>query len=141
MAAIKDLGKSSDKWARRAGVAQTDYVEGVKNPRTPWAEAAASAAENWKSGIQQAAQNDAFAKGVKAAGNETWQKGAEQKGANRYAEGVSLATDKWQEGFKPYAEVIASLKLPPRGPKGSPQNLQRVAAINQALRAKKTGQK
>ena len=134
MANIKDLTKSSDKWMRRAAVAGPDYESGIRNPRRPWAEASLGAEDNYKSGVVAAANAGRYGRGVKAAGNEKWQKNAIAKGPSRFAEGVALAQDAWETGFKPYQDAIRAITLPPRGPKGSPQNLQRVAAMANVLR-------
>jgi hypothetical protein len=134
MAAIKDIAKSSDKWQRRASVATPDYQAGVANPRRPWAEAAAAGDANYKAGVTAAATKGSYAAGIKRAGNQRWLDGATNKGPARYAEGVALAVQDWQTGFQPYQQAISSLALPARGPAGSPQNLQRVAAVANANR-------
>ena len=134
MANIKALGVSSEKWSRRAAGAIQDYSIGVQSPRTPWAAASVAAENNYKQGVTAAAGRGSYGKGVKAAGDAKWQKGATQKGPSRYAEGVSLATDDWGKGYNPYHSAIAALSLPPRGPKGSPQNLLRVNAVATTLR-------
>lgn len=137
MANIKDISASAEKWVRRAGQAGPDFEAGVRNPRTPWAEASQAAAASYKAGVTAAANAGLFEKGIRKAGNEKWQKNAIAKGPSRFAEGVQLARDEWQAGFAPFQAAIASLTLPARGPKGSPQNLQRVAAVANALRALK----
>lgn len=135
MANIKSLTNSSDKWTRRAAVAGPDYESGVRSPRRDWAEAALAAENNYKAGVVSAAQAGKFGRGVKAAGTARWQESALAKGPNRFSEGVILSKDRWEKGFAPSHEAITRLNLPPRGPKGSPQNLQRVTAVAQALRA------
>uniref|UniRef100_A0A6H1ZWS8 Uncharacterized protein n=1 Tax=viral metagenome TaxID=1070528 RepID=A0A6H1ZWS8_9ZZZZ len=134
MAAIKPLEQSSDKWVRRASVAGPDYQAGVQNPRKAWASAALEGEGNYKAGVTAAAARGAFGAGVRAAGDAKWQKGALQKGPGRFAEGVAIGKDEWNKGFAPYQSAIAAITLPPRGAKGSPQNIQRVAAIAMALR-------
>lgn len=142
MAAIKPLDQAADKWTRRAAVAGPDYQAGVSSPRTPWAQASAGAGANYRQAVTAAAASGAYEAGVRAAGDEKWRAGALAKGPQRFAEGVALATGQWQRGFSPYADTISRLTLPPRGPVGSPQNLQRVTAIAAALRATKvSGQK
>ena len=137
MAAIKPIEQSSDKWVRRASVAGPDYLQGIQNPRKAWAAAAVEAEPNYKAGVTAAAARGAFGIGVKAAGDEKWRRGAVQKGPGRFAEGVAIGRDDWGKGFAPYQSVIAAVTLPPRGPKGAPQNIQRVAAIATALRTLK----
>lgn len=134
MPPIKPLDQSSDKWVRRASVAAPDYSAGVENPRQNWEEAASNADTNYRAGVTAAANAGRFASGVRSAGNEKWRRGALQKGPSRFTEGVAIAKDDWAKGFSPYREAISSVKLPPRGPAGSPQNLQRVGVIATTLR-------
>lgn len=134
MAEIKDIARAADKWQRRAAVAGIDYAEGVRSPRRSWSEAAAAAQQSYTQAVTQAAQQGRYAAGIKRVGEGRWVEASTRKGPNRFTEGVSLAVGEWQEGFGPYAEAIRALKLPERGPTGSPQNLQRVQAIAQALR-------
>lgn len=138
MAAIKPLDQAADKWTRRSAVAGPDYQAGVTSPRTPWAQASIAADPTYRAAVTAAAQAGAYAAGVRAAGEEKWRNGAVQKGPQRFAEGVNLAVGQWQKGFAPYATTISNLTLPPRGPVGSPQNLQRVTTVANALRATKT---
>lgn len=134
MANIKPIDQASDKWARRAQVAGPDYQMGIENPRRSWSEAASAADANYRAGVTQAAAAGRFAAGVKAAGDEKWKKRARAVGPGRFAEGVQVAKPDWESGFRPYQDAIASVQLPPRGPKGSPANLQRVSAIATTLR-------
>jgi hypothetical protein len=138
VAAIKPIEQSSEKWQRRAQVAGPDYANGVTNPRTSWSQAASAADQNYRAGVTAAASAGRFASGVRRAGDERWRQNALTKGPARFAEGVTLAVGDWQRGFAPMQAAISSLALPARGPAGSPQNLQRVAAIATALRGVKT---
>jgi len=137
MANIKSLDRISSKWKRVASGAQTEYEEGVKNPRTDWADATAKSETAYEQGIQSAIGRKAFGKGVHRAGTEKWQRAAIEKGPQRFAQGVSLAENEYEAGFAPYREVISRLTLPPRGAKGDPKNIQRVAAIAKALHDEK----
>lgn len=135
---VKPLASIADKWSTRAQSAGQAYKDGV-SASTDWAAATAASANNWQAGVQQAAADGRFATGVNAAGNAAWQSGAINKGAGRYGPGVGLAKDKFSSGFNKYAQVLTSLTLPPRFPKGDPQNVQRVQAVVTALRNAKLG--
>jgi len=137
MAKIKDAAAIAAKWARVTPGRTSEYTEGIRNPRTPWASAAAAGSDNWKQGVTQAAAQDRFKKGVAAAGDGAWQAGALAKGPARFSEGVSIAEPAFAAGFAPYQQVISSLQLPPRMPRGDPRNLLRVAAVADALRKRK----
>lgn len=134
MAAIKPIEQAADKWTRRASVAAPDYQAGIQNPRRDWAQAAQAADQNYRQAVTAAANAGRFATGVRSAGSEKWRNNALAKGPGRFAEGVSVAVQDWQRGFAPFHQVISAVQLPARGPSGSPQNLQRVAAIATALR-------
>jgi len=139
MANIRDIAASSDKWSRRASVAGPDYEAGVRNPRRSWSEGAAAADGNYKAGITASLASGAFKKGVQAAGEQRWSEKTIAKGPSRFAEGVAISKGDWEAGFAPFQRTIAALNLPPRGPKGSPQNLNRVATVANALRAVSQG--
>lgn len=139
MAAVKSADRVSAKWARVTPQRAQDYTEGVQQPRTPWAAAAAAANDRYKAGVAEAANANRFQKGVAAAGDATWARKSLAKGPTRFAEGVAISTPDYQAGVQPYLDAIAAVQLPPRGPKGSPANIQRVAAIAAALRKRKTG--
>lgn len=137
MAKIKSLDRISEKWKRVASGAQAEYEEGVKNPRVDWAEATAAAEQNYEQGVQQAISQKSFGKGVKSAGTAKWQKNAIEKGPQRFAQGVQLSEDNYKSGFAPFRTVIENTTLPPRGPKGDPKNIQRVAVLAKNLHDEK----
>lgn len=137
MPPVKGLSRISEKWRRQAETSQTEYEEGIRNPRADWADRTTAANANWKAGIQAAVQNDRFASGVKLAGTEKWARRAIELGPSRWAQGIQVSGDAYEQGFGPYRNVIERTTLPPRGPKGSPQNIRRVEAIANALHAEK----
>ncbi len=139
MPAIRDTRQLQEKWARKAQQATPDYESGVRQPKTDWQQAAEAARDAWAQGVQQAVQRNAFASGVRRVGTQKWQSGAVEKGARRYGEGVNVAAQQnaWQQGFEPFAQVIQGTTLPPRGPKGDPRNIERVATMARALREAK----
>lgn len=137
MPPVKGLDRISEKWARVSQASQPDYEAGIRNPRTDWAKATAAASENYKMGVQQAINQNRFAKGVEKAGSAKWQENSISKGPARWAEGINLSRNQYEKGFAPYREVIERTTLPPRGPKGDPKNIQRVAVIADALHKKK----
>lgn len=125
------------KWSRNAQNAQSDYQDGVSNPRVNWDTATAAAASNYEAGVTKAIANKSFAAGVKKAGHAKWQQATLSKGPARFAEGVRSGQDAYTAGFQPYATVIQNTTLPPRGPRGSAGNYQRSQAMGQALNAAK----
>lgn len=134
---IKDSAAIAEKWSRVTPNRQADYEGGVKNPGKDWAANTANAKESWAAGVQQAAANDSFSKGVRQAGNEKWQRKTVEVGIGRWGAGVRAGGADYQAGFDPYRQTLASLTLPPRYPKGDPRNIDRVAQIASALHTKK----
>ena len=137
MANVKSMSRISDKWKRVASGASAEYEEGVRNPRADWATETKKAEATYEEGIRASIGRKSFGKGVSKAGTDKWQSNALAKGPGRFSQGVALAQDAYEEGFSPYREVISRTPLPPRGPKGDPKNLARVAVIAKALHDEK----
>ncbi len=123
------------KWASRSQAAVGEYKKGVAAPRRSWSLGAKASEGNYEAGVQTAIGRKAYGKGVEDAGDGKWKKGADEKGGTRYGSGVAGAVDEYRTGFAPYADVIRSVTLTPRGPKGT--NYGRVQEIGQALEARK----
>jgi hypothetical protein len=79
------------KFQRGVQAAGQDYSDGVQNPSRSWSQATQNGARRWQAGIQQAIQENRFAKGVAAAGDQKWQQAAIEKGAQRYQAAAATA--------------------------------------------------
>lgn len=139
MPAVKSGAMTAEKWSRVTPQRQQDYQTGVQNPRAPWAASSKAAEDRYKTAVAEAAQRGAYGKGITAAGDQRWQAKAMAKGPSRFAEGVALSAPDYQAGVQPYLDTIGATQLPPRFPKGDPRNIERVRALTQALRKRKTG--
>jgi len=137
---IKPISKISAKWKEIASQRGPEYAEGVKNPKTDWADATEGASENYKEGIARSIEKDLFSKGVRKAGTAKWQKRAVEVGASRYPTGIRASEQAFQEGFAPYHQVLTSLDLPPRYPRGDIRNYNRVQEVGKALNEKRMSQ-
>ncbi len=137
MPAIKSLDKITSVWAKRAAAARDEYLDGVQNPRKDWEAETAAAAERYEAGLQAAFANNSFQKGVADAGTRKWQERARKVGPGRYSEGVRGAEPEYRTGFSRFHSRIAATDLPPRGPKGSPENIERVRIMAEALHDEK----
>lgn len=140
MAEIKPMATIADKWTRVTPGRSEDYKIGVTNPRRDWATAAAGGKENWKAGIDAAANKNLFEKGILLAGSAKWKSKALAKGPGRFSEGVYLAGPDYAKGFAPYQAAIAGVDLGPRFPRRDPRNVDRVRKVVEALVATKLGQ-
>lgn len=135
----KDINSIATKWSSRAQAAGPDYTAGVKGTQKDWAALTAASADAWGAGVSQAVTDGRFGKGVTAAGTDKWRTAAATKGAQRYPTGVAAGQPSYVAGFSPFLTVIQNLSLPPRSPRGSPNNIQRVSTIDAALHSKKVG--
>jgi hypothetical protein len=138
--AIKDAGALATKYSTRAAAAAPDYKAGVMNPKRSQSQSAIAAKDTWAQAVQQAATNGSYAKGLNKSGDAKWQQNASTVGVTRYPQGVQNAGAAWANGVTPYLQVLSGLTLPPRGVRGSPQNIQRVQAVNDALAKAKAAQ-
>jgi len=134
---VKDTSSSATKWATRSAAAAQDYVNGASNAQQ--AEAAIAAVGNWQASVSSPTAAKMFTAGLQKSGDAGYVAGVKNKGATRYPQGVQGASSKWQAGFAPYAQVLNSLTLPPRGVRRSPQNIARVQAVVNAMATAKTG--
>jgi hypothetical protein len=136
---LKDTATIARKFASRAQAAGGEYKSGVDTTSVDWAAVTAAAKDSYEAGVTQAIGRGAFQKGVSAAGTAKWKDKASNIGASRYGQGVAGAEGAYATGFDKYANVLKGLSLPPRSTKGSPQNIQRVQAVADALHRAKTG--
>lgn len=132
---LKSPDQIATKFASRASAAGADYKSGVENPRRSWADSAAASESTYAAGVQEAISRGAFGDGVRAAGDSKWKRKASDVGAQRFPQGVTAAKSDYQAGMQPYIEALSSTDLPPRGIKGSPQNMDRSRIIAERLRA------
>lgn len=139
MPAVKPIAMVVDKWTRRASAAGQDYSTGVQNTQpSTWETNTGAAQQSWSTGVAQAAASGRFASGVQGKGQK-WQRKATTVGAQRFSAGVSAAAGDYQAAVQPYLDTISSVTLTPRGPRGDPNNLNRVAAIATALHRRRVG--
>ena len=134
---IKPLSKIADKWGTNSALAGDSYRDGVQSPRRSWAASAAAADQARRDGLAAADARNAFVNGVNQAGDTKWKNNATVLGPARFRQGVSNAKPSFQAGFSKYHGVISGVTLPPRGPKGSPENIERVRAVADALHSAK----
>lgn len=133
MADIKPLSTIVTKWGKKSSVAGPEYRDGVTSPRRSWATAAAAADENRKAGLARADERGAFVAGILKTGDVKWKNNSIKLGVPRYPQGVQNAQPEFSAGFAPYHAVIQGVTLSPGGPRGSPENLERVRQISTAL--------
>lgn len=135
----KSASQVASKWGSRASGASNDYVEGAKNTSKDQSALAVAAIPRMKTALNQAIDSGRVARGLQAAGKGGWQNGITTKGAGRYSEGVSSAQAqaKYSTNSGAYDSARNAASSIPRGDKGSASNLNRVAAVVNALHKQK----
>lgn len=134
---VRSASEIANKWGRVTPERTQDYEDGIRSPKKDWKQSTVNAENTYEEGVKAAISRKAFGKGVTKAGTEKWQKGAIEKGIDRFGPGVQVAQTAYEEGVSPYLDVIEKTTLPPRYPKGDPRNIARVQAIAKALHDKK----
>lgn len=129
---VPPLSTISSKWSSRAAVATQDYQAGLQRAANTWEPATVGAADNYAQGVQQAIADGRFARGVQGSASN-WLQRATTLGAQRFGPGVAASRNRYEQGFSPFREAIIATQLPPRGPRGSAANYQRVQTIGEAL--------
>src|SRR5271157_5881329 len=104
---VKNLANAAKKYGVNAQAGSANYAAGVQS-NTNWAQNTETAAPTWAAGVQNAASNGMFAKGVAKAGQSKWQSNAVSKGQSRFQTAVAgaAAQSNWQNGFQPYATIL-----------------------------------
>jgi hypothetical protein len=134
---MKDTATIARKFVQRAQAAGSEYKTGVAGKGAKWQSNTAAAEDTYGQGVTAAVGRRAFSKGVAKAGAAKYETKASEIGATRYPQGVAGSEAAYASGFEPYAGVLKSVSLAPRAPKGSPQNLERVRVVTEALHNKK----
>jgi hypothetical protein len=122
---IRPAAELANKFRTRAQAAAPDYKVGVEQAGGDWETNAAASESNYDAGVQAAIGRKAFGKGVRASGAAHYVKRASGDGAVRYGPGIASGTERWTANTQPYLQALASMTLPPRGPRRSPANQQR----------------
>lgn len=134
---IKSAAQIAQKWVEVTATRGGDYKAGVEDSTVDWAGKTKAAESSYEEGLAASISKKSFGRGVDAAGNAAWKRGAIEKGVGRWPQGVRVAKDDYAKGYKPYRDVIASLVLPERCRRGDPRNYARVQALGEALHTKR----
>ena len=138
---MKSANEAVSKWQARAGGASGDYADGAKSTDKDQAQRAIAAKAVYQQALTESFGRDAYAKGLSRSGKGGWLAGVEQKGMQNFSTGVSsdIARNKYVQNSSRYDSARKAADSLPRGARGSAQNLNRVAAVANALRAVKVG--
>ena len=134
---LRPLEESATKYAQRAAAAAPEYEKGIKNPRRDQNAAALAAKGSYEAGVQEGISRDAFSRGLRKSSTADWQARASSLGTQRFPSGVQAGKTKWATGFAPSAQVLTSLSLPQKGPRGSAANFEISRMVGTALAEKR----
>jgi len=133
LVAIRPLAEVVKAWIEYTPPRVGRYEAGVRMPKKIWEEQAIAAADAWSAGVMDAAARGAFAAGVREAGQRTWSERTLLLGPERWPRGVRVSEARYRTGFEKYHAVIEATTLPPRRPRGAPENIERVRIMAAAL--------
>lgn len=135
----KTAQEVATKFANRAAGASQDYVAGAEATNKDQAGRAIASKAIYQQALTESFGRDAYAKGLSKSGTQGWKDGVKTKGAERFASGVSASVNKYATESGKYDSARKAADALPRGLKGSAQNIAKVSAVVNALRAAKTG--
>lgn len=134
---VKPLTEVADKWADVTPGRASYYEAGASVAGTDWETRALAAAAAYKAAVSAGNIDKMFAGGIRKAGAEKYNRKIVDVGASRFGPGVTAAKADYSSGIAPMLDELAKIDLPARQPRGSSANLQRVAAIADALHKKR----
>ena len=134
---VPSAAEAAKKWGDVTPGRQGYYEAGAKASGGDWEKNTIDGAKAYKAAISAGNIEQMFAGGVKKAGAAKYVRKITDVGANRFSQGVTAAITDMQSGIEPMLATIASVTLPQRQPRGSTANLQRVAAVADALNKKR----
>lgn len=136
---VPSIGSVAGKWRRRVEGASPDYEEGVRTKGARWQGAAEAASASYKQAISAGDIEARFKNGVSKAGQAKYTRRALAVGPSRYSQAAPVAEPDFNSAFQPFLQAIGSTDLPPRGPRGSANNYNRVKPIGDALNKLRLG--
>ncbi len=127
------------KWHANAAAAQDRYTQGVANTQVDVMARAIAAAPVAAANFARSVSSGQYARAVTESGGTANWKNMVQKKAGNYGTGIAAGTDKFQRAMGKLLPAIEQItnSLPPRQPGNVGANLQRVAALANALHAQK----
>lgn len=128
--AMKNASQVADKWSRNLAGSTESIRAGVQSVTTNPAEKAIAAKERYVQGVQRAAAEGKYERGLRKVSLQMWQESMINKGLSRIASGASAGKSKmvaFMDKWLPYEEQLKQkLASMPRG--DLQQNIARMVA-------------
>lgn len=133
---IKAIADIVEAWASYTPARSDRYAKYGSVAGDNWLRETTAAADNWHTAVTMTTAQT-FAGGARKAGAAKFNRKVKDVGVARFGPGVAAAKSDYNTGFAPYAEVIAAVTPPARGPRGAAQNYQIPQAYGDPLHAKR----
>ena len=137
---VKPMARIVERWQQGANLGSADYARNAVAAAAEYGAKAAAGQAAWKAGVNGPGADTRFATNVRGRGQTRYARKINAVGQSRYAEGVANGGDAYQEGFAPYAQLLAGLTPPARGPRGAPANKAIASFVSDALHNRRIGQ-
>ena len=134
---VKPIEQSMTKWSENASRASAEFAANAEAAADEWARNTGAASGNYHQAVTAAGIQERFRRGVARAGAAKFARKIRDVARDRFAPGVSAATEDYKAGAEPYMSTLAGITLSPRKPRGDPANYRRVEEIGKALNAKR----
>ena len=121
---------ASNNWKTRGAGAQQFWQQRASNADWQSGAGSQSAENNFKTSMQQVIAQGSRQKGVQASSNQVYASGINAN-AGRFSSGINAAAPKMDAFFGKFLPAVDGIRksLPPRGVRGSPDNINRATQM------------
>jgi len=129
----KSLQDSQANWTTVTPGRSQVYVTNSVARVGKWSANTIAGIPNFQAAVADAHVPTRIRTNVSGRGSQRYPAKIQSVGGGRFAGGVQAAGPDYASGFGPYLQVIQSVNLPGKGPRGDPRNYLRVQAVGDAL--------
>jgi len=134
---VKPKADVIDKWVTETPKRKDYYEKYATIAGDDWEAGAIAAEKAYKAGVTVTGIEKRFVGGIKRVGAAKYTRKVKAVGVERFGPGVEAAKPDYDVGVSPYLDELAVIDVPPRKPRGDPDNYRRVEAIGTALNRKR----
>ena len=133
----KSLADTQRKWGEVTPARSTEYGANTPAAGGRWETNTLAASANFGAAVRAGNIEARQSAGVRRAGAAKFSRKVRDVGVGRFGAGVAAAVQDFGSAFAPYLQAIQGVDLTARRPRGDPGNYQRVAAVGNALHARR----
>jgi len=134
---VKSVADATTKWGTNAAAAATEYTKQASASGAAWEAGAKEGNANYQKAITAGGVAARQLAGIAKAGAGKYTKGINDKGKDRFSQGVNVSKPNYQNGVSPFLESMGGLTLSARGPRGDASNYARAKEVGDANHAKR----